>query len=284
MKKVIILYVCFAFSFALSAHADPHILLSAPTIMPGETLRVEVDGLNPNEKTRLAFTKGFYRMFVIGPDAQRALIGIKLDAVPGHYPLKLQRYVKTPGNWQTAAEEWVDISSKTFQIETVNFSTEKTQLMKWEHQESARIHKILRTDTAQQFWEGVFDYPVKGPIIGEFGLKRVRNETIDAGFHRGYDLRASKGTAIQASSSGIVLLAQPLRAHGRTVLINHGQGVMSIYLHMNSIAVKEGQKVGKGEKLGTVGSSGLSTAPHVHWGVYVHGVPVDGKQWTETEF
>ncbi len=282
-KDVFVLALCSLFS-TLPLWAAPEILLSSPSILPGETLRVEVDGLAPNEQTRLSFTKGFYRMFVIGPDAQRALIGVRLDATPGRYPLKLQRYVKTPGKWETVSEEWVEISSKTFTIETVNFNPKTSALMKWEHQESVRIRKVLQANTQQQFWEGVFDLPVQGPIIGEFGLKRVRNGNIDAGFHKGIDIKADKGTPALASSRGVVLLAQSFRAHGKTVLINHGQGVMSLYLHLNSIGVKEGQKVGKGEKIGTVGSTGLSTAPHVHWGVYVHGVPVDGKAWTETEF
>jgi len=283
-KKVLLLSALCALLSALPLWAAPKILLSSPAILPGETLRVEIDGLAPNEQTRLAFTKGFYRMFVIGPDAQRALIGVRLDAVPGRYPLRLQRYNKNPGSWQNIGEEWVEISSKTFVIETVNFNEEKTALFKWEHQESARIHKLLLALTADQLWEGTFDFPVQGPIIGEFGLKRVRNGTIDAGFHKGFDLKAEKGTPALASSNGVVLLAASLKAHGRTVLINHGQGVMTIYLHLNSIAVKEGQKVVKGQKVGAVGSSGLSTAPHVHWGLYVHGVPVDPKPWTESEF
>jgi len=264
--------------------AEPKILMSANEVFPGETLRVEVDGLAPAEQTRLAFTKGFYRMFVIGPDAQRALIGIRLDATPGRYPVRLQKYVKSPGNWQNVAEEWVQISSKTFPVETVNFDPEKTALFKWEHQESARIHNLLMALTGEQLWEGTFDKPVQGPVIGEFGVHRVRNKTIDAGYHKGYDLKAEKGTPALASSSGSVLMAANLKAHGRTVLINHGQGVMTIYLHLNSISVKEGQKVHKGDKIGLVGSSGLSTAPHVHWGLYVHGVPVDPKPWTEIEF
>jgi murein DD-endopeptidase MepM/ murein hydrolase activator NlpD len=67
-------------------------------------------------------------------------------------------------------------------------------------------------------------------------------------------------------------------------MINHGQGVMTIYLHMDSIGVTVRQKVHKGQVIGKVGSTGLATAPHVHFQVFVHGVPVDPKQWMETEF
>ena len=81
-----------------------------------------------------------------------------------------------------------------------------------------------------------------------------------------------------------MVLSHPFRMHGRTVIIDHGQGVMSLYLHMKSFAVHPGQRVQKGETIGRVGSTGLSTAPHVHWGIYVHGVPVDPQSWMENEF
>jgi murein DD-endopeptidase MepM/ murein hydrolase activator NlpD len=112
----------------------------------------------------------------------------------------------------------------------------------------------------------------------------VHNGTIDAGFHNGVDLRAPQGTPVTAANDGVVLIAYPFKAHGKTVLINHGQGVMSIYLHMSVIGVRPGQKVKKGQMLGRVGSTGVSTAPHVHWQIFVHGVPVNPQPWLETEF
>jgi murein DD-endopeptidase MepM/ murein hydrolase activator NlpD len=274
----------FSLFSALPLNAAPTLHLSSDAILPGQTLRVMVDGLDPSEKTRLSFANGFYSAFAVGPDAQRALIGIRLDATPGHYPLKLQHFVKSSGRWEPSAEGAIEITTKTFTIENVNFNEEKTELMKWEHQEGARIHKLLVAQSSQQLWEGMFDYPVQGPIIGEFGLKRIRNNKIDAGFHKGYDLKAPAGTPILAPAGGIIMMASPLKAHGRTVLINHGQGVMTIYLHLKSFNVAPGQKVVKGEKIGLVGSTGMSTAPHVHWGLYVHGVAVDAKPWTENEF
>ncbi len=289
--------VLFAFCILLSAlplHASLKLLLSTTTVLPGESVRLEADGVTPNQQIRLEFFNkedganasrpSFYPFFSIGPDAQRALLGIRLDAEPGSHNFRIQEYRKRPGKWVTITQDKIEISSRTFPIENVNFAPEKTALMRWEHQESARLHKLMMTASPDQYWEGLFDYPVQGPIIGEFGIKRVRNGTIDAGFHKGYDLKAKSGTPVLASAGGVILLASNLKAHGRTVLINHGQGVMTIYLHLKSYTVKPGQKVVKGQKIGAVGSSGLSTAPHVHWGLYVHGVPVDGKVWTETEF
>ena len=264
--------------------ASVEILLSTSTPLPGEALRVIADGVTANERTRVALHKGFYPLFAIGPDAQRALIGIRLDAVPGLYDLRIQQYQKRLGKWGTISEGSVQVATRTFVMETVNFTSEKSALFRWERQEGARIRKLLLTVTPEQHWEGTFDYPVDGPVIGEFGLKRVRNKTINAGFHKGYDIKAKSGAPILAPAAGTILMASTLKAHGKTVLVNHGQGVMTIYLHMNSMSVVPDQKVVRGHKLGTVGSTGLSTAPHVHWGLYVHGVAVDPKPWTETEF
>ena len=266
------------------AHASVQVLFSTTSIQPGETLRIETDGIASNRRLRIFIHKSAYAFYPIGTDVQRALIGIRLDATPGKFPVHVDEQAIQAPDWQTVYQGTIEISSKTFPTETVNFNLEKTALFQWEHKESARIHQLLQHLTDEQAWEGMFDFPVQGPIIGEFGVHRIRNGSIDAGFHKGVDIKAEKGTPILASSSGVVLLAAPLKAHGRTVLINHGQGVMTIYLHMNAIMVRPGQKVVKGQKIGIVGSSGLSTAPHVHWGLYVHGVPVDPKPWTETEF
>lgn len=265
--------------------APPHVLLSTTTLLPGETLRVEVEGLGSPSKLKVHFLRKLYPLFVIGPNAQRALIGIPLDTGPGSYELTFKKTGAPPASSGLPEESYhVEIASRTFKIENVNFTPAKTALARGEHRESALIHKKNQYLSRDQQWEGSFMNPVEGQLIGEFGLKRVRNGTIDAGFHKGIDLRAAKGTPVLAANGGTVVLAQTLKAHGKTVLINHGQGVMTIYLHMQSLSVKDRQKVHKGQAIGKVGSTGLSTAPHVHFQVFVHGVPVDPKQWTETEF
>jgi len=256
-------------------------------LLPGETLRVEVDGLISGSKYKAIFMGKSYPFFVVGPNAQRALIGIKLDAVPGSYGLTFKTPV-IPGKVQEndfpEAPYMVTIDTKVFTIENVNFTPEKSSLATAESREGAIIHRANLFLSRDQQWEGTFEYPVDGKVIGEFGLKRMRNGTIDVGFHKGIDLRADKGTPALAANSGTVVLASHFKAHGNTVMINHGQGVMTIYLHLQSISVKLRQKVTKGQEIGKVGSTGMATGPHVHFQVFVHGVPVDPKQWVDTEF
>jgi hypothetical protein len=273
-------------SSSLAFASPAKVILSTTTLLPGETLRVELDGMEHNPRLRAILSGKSYPFFAVGPNAQRALIGIKLDSKPGTYGLTFRVPDAFPAGREDLPTEpfMIEIATKVFTIENVNFNEQKTSLMTSEHRESALIHQANLYLSRDQQWEGDFMYPVDGPVIGEFGLKRTRNGTIDAGFHKGIDLKAPKGTPALAANSGTVVLASHFRAHGNTVMINHGQGVMTIYLHLSSISVKIRQKVHKGQEIGKVGATGLATAPHVHYQVFVHGVPVDPQQWVDTEF
>ena len=124
-----------------------------------------------------------------------------------------------------------------------------------------------------------FIMPIEGEISEPFGTKRVLNHKTPWGYHGGVDIPADAGTPIQASNGGIVELSDKLPVYGNVVVINHGQGFATIYMHMQERHVKEGDTVTKGEIIGLVGSTGLSTGPHLHWGLYLHGVKVDPIRW-----
>jgi len=178
----------------------------------------------------------------------------------------------------------VSIATHSYIVENVNLPEAKNKLVPAESRESARIRKASRMLSSRQYWEGTFTPPVPGVEIAAFGLKRVHNGNEPAGFHNGIDLRAAAGAPVAAANAGIVIFTKSFKAHGRTILINHGQGGMTIYLHLQSFAVKPGQLVTKGQTIGKVGSSGVSTGAHIHWQVFLHGVPVDPHQWQQTEF
>jgi len=269
-------------SFKASA-ADLKVLLSSSAVLPGETLRIELDGIAPGAKVRADFLGKRFPFYEVGPAAQRALIGIPLGTAPGSRSLKIHS-VKSAVNPIPEQDLQVAISSRMYEVENINLPPDKNVLTKSEHNESVRIHKIALQSTRDQYWEGAFQFPVEGPIEAPFGLKRTRNGTIDAGFHKGIDIKAKNGAPLTAANAGVVVLAAPFKAHGRVVMIDHGQGVMTIYLHMQKILVRPGQRVAKGAVIGKVGSSGLATGPHVHWQVFVHSVPVNPIPWTELEF
>ncbi|GJL62702.1 MAG: peptidase M23 [Nitrospirales bacterium] len=120
------------------------------------------------------------------------------------------------------------------------------------------------------FWEGPFMAPVKGRISGRFGSRRVINGQAKNP-HSGEDIAAPKGTKVVAMNTGTVSLTLDHFFTGKGVLLNHGVGLYSMYFHLSTISVKEGEVVKKGQIIGQVGSTGRATGPHLHWGVRLNG-------------
>ena len=271
-----------ALLLATTLLARPSIRLSSTVVRPGDTLRVTVDGVTAREKLAADWMSKKVQSFPLQPGAQRILLGVPLGTPSREETLHIWKQVQ--GGSETVAAMQVTIASRTYPTENVNFSPKTTALMRAERRESRIIGRLKFTVSPVQLWKGPFVPPVKGPVIGEYGVHRLRNGNIDAGYHKGVDLRARTGTPLLAANAGRVLLSANFVAHGKTVMIDHGQGIASIYLHMNRLRVKKGQYVRKGERIGDVGSTGLSTAPHVHWQIYVQGVPVDPAAWLVDEF
>lgn len=134
--------------------------------------------------------------------------------------------------------------------------------------------KIGLTDSA--YFSSGFIRPVKGGrISGVFGSQRILNG-IPKNIHNGLDIAAPKGTPVYAVSDGIVVLTgRNFYYSGNLILIDHGQGLSSMYIHLNKIEVTEGQRVKKGQLIGEIGTTGRSTGPHLHWGVQWYDRRID---------
>lgn len=147
---------------------------------------------------------------------------------------------------------------------------------------SARA-KMNNTKTA--FYLSGFDYPVDSVhITGEFGNQRILNGK-PKNIHNGIDFSAETGDSIYAISDGIVRLAgKKFYYNGNFVLLDHGQGLNSVYLHMSQLKVKNGDKVKKGDLLGLAGSTGRATGPHLHLGVQWFKKRIDPKNVLELKF
>ncbi|MDI6601165.1 MAG: peptidoglycan DD-metalloendopeptidase family protein [Thermoanaerobacteraceae bacterium] len=117
-------------------------------------------------------------------------------------------------------------------------------------------------------------YPVRGRITSRYG-NRINPITMSREFHPGLDIEADYGTTVRAASDGVVDFAGVKSGYGRTVIIKNSYGFTTLYGHNSKLLVKVGQKIKKGDPIAKVGSSGLSTGPHVHFEVYKGGVRVD---------
>lgn len=135
---------------------------------------------------------------------------------------------------------------------------------------AARVRDDARTDFAQRFV-----WPVEGRISGRFGNQRVYNGSPKAP-HSGMDIAAAQGTPVKAPAAGIVTFAAPdLYLTGGTVLIDHGAGVSSNFLHLSRIDVKVGDRVEQGQVFAAVGATGRATGPHLHWGMNWFATRID---------
>ncbi|MEK6795458.1 MAG: M23 family metallopeptidase [Spirochaetota bacterium] len=146
--------------------------------------------------------------------------------------------------------------------------------------EGARLRtNILNTVSPKNLLDGPFLVPADGDCTSAFGIPRVYTAR-DRSYHRGMDIGNAEGTPIRAANSGVVLLSELLYVRGNCVIIDHGEGLLSEYMHMSKLAAAAGSFVRKGDIIGYMGATGLATGPHLHWGVRTGTVCVDPLAFT----
>ncbi|MEX2373723.1 MAG: M23 family metallopeptidase, partial [Dehalococcoidia bacterium] len=149
--------------------------------------------------------------------------------------------------------------------------------------EQPRLDAIYAGAPTPRLWQAGWAPPLGGALAvsGYFGGQRSFNGGPVQGHHGGTDFAVNAGVPILATNAGTVVMSELTKNRGSLVVIDHGSGVYSSYGHMSSIAVPLGARVAKGDVIGYVGSTGLSTGPHLHWELAVGGVLVDGLRWLD---
>ncbi len=143
------------------------------------------------------------------------------------------------------------------------------------------IEAAKETLTPVRFWNTKFIAPSDARMSSVFGIRRIVNgKLLSDYFHTGVDYAGSLGSPVKATAPGIVVLAHTgFRLHGNVVMIDHGQGVVSIYIHLQKVLVEQGQHVQVGQIIGKVGQTGRATGPHLHFGLYVNDVATNPVAW-----
>ena len=172
------------------------------------------------------------------------------------------------------------IAVRQFNIENINGVPQDTVTpppeiaARIEREQSEVVAARLRNDDRRDF-DTKFIWPVEGRVSGVYGSQRIYNETPKS-WHSGLDVAAAQGTVIKAPAGGIITFAKPdLYLTGGTVLIDHGMGISSNFLHLSRLDVKVGDRVEQGQVIGLVGSTGRATGPHMHWGMNWLKVRID---------
>lgn len=169
-------------------------------------------------------------------------------------------------------ESPLTIRPRNWQIEHVNVARRpggtSEDFLRRRAPELARINAAREVRSASEGWRQSFIWPATGRISGRFGAQRIyRGEP--GSYHSGLDIAGGAGTPFVAPADGVVVLAanEELSLEGKLLIIDHGMGLNSAFLHADSLAVKEGQAVRQGQLLGTIGASGRARGPHLHWGL-----------------
>ncbi|MGB7442106.1 MAG: M23 family metallopeptidase [Coleofasciculaceae cyanobacterium] len=240
----------------------------------GDTLSVLIQTDTVNSDPQVVMGDQTYPVFSVQGNRYRAL----LPTTPLDKPGTLQLRVSADGEMKNIAVPLRNRSFITQRISVKGGGSNATEL------ELNRVAEFKKLETPEKFWNGPFLRPNSGRVSTVFGVRRYYNGVFAQDYyHRGVDYASGTGSPVVAPAAGRVALvgleSEGFRLHGNTVGIDHGQGVQSIMLHLNRIDVKEGDFVRAGQRIGTVGSTGASTGPHLHWGLYVHGVSVDPVPW-----
>ncbi|QMW24514.1 M23 family metallopeptidase [Sandaracinobacteroides saxicola] len=133
--------------------------------------------------------------------------------------------------------------------------------------ETAQLRAGKAVVSAETGWTQRFIWSAAGRISGVYGSQRILG-TVERQPHYGVDIAAPTGTPIVAPADGVVVLARgPFSLEGNAIMLDHGRGLVSLFLHLSKFEVSEGQRVRQGERLGRIGTTGRSTGPHLHWGM-----------------
>ncbi len=149
-------------------------------------------------------------------------------------------------------------------------------------QNEAKIKEICQESRNEMLWNLPFHQLSNSKVEANFGDERTyyyKGEIIDRAYHLGYDLAVTRNYPIESANSGVVVFGDDLGIYGKTVIIDHGLGLFTLYSHMSSISVKKGDQVERKQIIGRTGETGLTTGDHLHYSTLIHGVPVLPLEW-----
>jgi murein DD-endopeptidase MepM/ murein hydrolase activator NlpD len=237
----------------------------------GDTVSVVINS-GATANPIVTFEQKTYTAFPIGNQRYRALLPTTPQFTAGRKAIQ----VKIDDTVQNAS---IQLRDRTFPTQSIWLSDDGGP--EGTDHEFDRMDALKALVTPEKFWNGAFKRPATGEVTSIYGVRRYYNgEFAEDYYHRGVDYAGSTGAPVTAPAAGKVMLVgrveDGFELHGNSVGLDHGQGVVSVF--------KEGDMVQAGQTLGGIGSTGASTGPHLHWGLYVNNLSVDPVPWREGGF
>jgi murein DD-endopeptidase MepM/ murein hydrolase activator NlpD len=213
-------------------------------------------------------------------DAQRkdwlALGGASLETKAGSYPIRL--HAESAAGQAISSEKEIAVGRQRYPKVLLKVAGKYTAPSAEDQREIDEDKKTkeeaFKTLSPEREWRGSFAAPVATQVSDVFGTQRVFNGSVQS-THQGLDFHAPAGTSVAAVNDGRVILARPLFFEGNCIVIDHGQGLLTLYLHLSKFLVKEGDQVKKLQPIGLSGGTGRATGPHLHLAVRWQGVYLD---------
>jgi hypothetical protein len=275
--RVWLALVCLpAFASVAASAQSSAVTLTPAAVIAGspELIRVQASGATSIDGEWLGRKLQFFRSR--GSHGWFALAGVDVEAPEGPSTMTITLH---------RAKSGVRDLSQTVEIHPMSYETTSLtvepkfvepdpEALKQIEAERQIKEQIFTASASKPLWQASFRAPVTGPRSEPFGTRRTFNGKL-ASIHKGMDFRVRPGTPVRAGNSGVVVLARPLYYEGNCVVIDHGLGFFTISMHLSQIAVKEGLRVARGQRLGLSGATGRVTGPHLHWAVRWQGAYLD---------
>jgi murein DD-endopeptidase MepM/ murein hydrolase activator NlpD len=210
------------------------------------------------------------------------LIGIPMFTAMNVYPLTLEMQ-DTAGQSMTIAAT-LQVISGGYGRQKITIDDSELLAPAVEEEEIALLARLTEPFTPERSWSDSLSLPAAAPINAVFGTLRSYNGSPFDRYHGGVDFAGAPGTSVLAAADGKVVMVDRLHIRGNTTLIDHGWGLYTLYAHQDETLVQLGAVVTSGQVIGTIGSTGRSTGPHLHWEAWLNGVNIDPMQWVQEVF
>jgi murein DD-endopeptidase MepM/ murein hydrolase activator NlpD len=265
MRLFIILWGLISFSFAL-------------LVTPNVLTQGQVTCVRTTTPGAITFQNKQIPVYLVTANQYVTYLGTAYDTPTGTYTVS-----------RGTEKVLLKILPGVFQIDTVHVpkTKEKEGATNFEtlSNESIVLGTAFRTYTTHKYWQGQFVPPIKKylRISSLYGAQRNylddAGQVISAWAHRGVDYATPTGNIVYAVNDGVVIVSEKFQVHGNTLLIDHGYGVISVYNHMDKRLVQKHERVVKGQWIGYSGNTGLTSGPHLHYGLSVNNVRVSPREW-----
>jgi murein DD-endopeptidase MepM/ murein hydrolase activator NlpD len=248
--------------------------LTPADVETGGVFLLRWEGASPS----LAVARFNDRAIYLSPTAQGAiaLLGTDVELAPGTYPIDaavVDRLGRTSFQYAAITVRQASRSVERLSLPPAMVTPRDPAVLKRIGRERRVLSELFARRNRPVLWES-FARPVSDPVSSPFGLRRILNGEPRSP-HSGVDFRSPRGTPVRAAARGTATFVGDLYYTGRTVVLDHGEGLYTLYAHLETARCRPGQLLEAGEVLGRVGSSGRSTGPHLHWGGKLRGDRID---------